>query len=254
MNDFYVENELDRLKCLNANILKLIAIFTMLIDHIGAVIVAGYFSFVEDVTEISRIYEVLRIVGRTAFPLFCFFAAEGFLYTKSRLKYIIRVLIFAFISEPAFDFAFSNTIFDSSQQNVMFTIALALIGLYFYDIISSKFEGTVSNITAIFPIIVMSFSAYLLNTDYSYAGVIAIACMYLFRSNKILGFCIGVIILALSFRGIEIFAIFAVIPVLLYNGKKGLNMKYFFYLFYPIHLIAIRLIFYFMERSLRLAG
>ena len=254
MNDLYVENELDKLKCLSAGVLKLIAAFTMLIDHVGAVIVAGYFSYVEDVTNLSRIYDTFRIVGRIAFPLFCFFVAEGFLHTKDRLKYIIRVLIFAFISEPAFDLAFSGKVFDVSHQNVMLTIALALIGLYFYDIIEKKLQGSIYKLVSVVPIIASAFLAHILRTDYSHAGVVAIAVMYLFINNKILGFFAGTAILAFAFGGIEVFSVFALIPVLFYNGKRGLNIKYFFYLFYPLHLIAIRIIFYFIEKNLSLAG
>ncbi len=254
MNDLYVENELEKLKCLSGSTLKLIAIFAMLIDHIGAVIVAGYFSFAVDVSKVSKIYEGFRIVGRTAFPLFCFFAAEGFLHTKNRLKYIVRVCIFAFLSEIAFDLAFSEAIFDLSHQNVMFTIALALIGLYCHDMIAKKFEKNIYKVIAIFPIIAAAFLAYILKTDYSYAGVIAIAVMYLFGSNKILGFFVGAAVLAFSFKGIEVFAIFAGIPILCYNGKRGLNIKYFFYLFYPLHLLALRIVFNFLEKGWSLYG
>lgn len=254
MNDLYVENELKKFQCLSGSTLKLIAIVSMLIDHIGAVIVANYFSFATDISKVDMIYKTCRIVGRTAFPLFCFFAAEGFLHTKNRLKYIIRVSIFAFLSEPAFDIAFNGSVFDMLQQNVMFTIALALIGLYFYDIILEKFDGVIYKIIAIIPIAAASFVAYLLKTDYSYAGVIAITVIYVFRDSRIWGFFLGMLVLAFSFKGIQIFAIFAVIPVLFYNGKKGLNIKYFFYLFYPLHLIAIRVALNFLEKGWLLSG
>lgn len=251
MNELYKENDLQRLRVLSGSTLKLIAIFTMLIDHIGAVIVSSYYSYAYDIYTLDKIYYILRCIGRLAFPLFCYLASEGFKYTKDRKKYILRVFIFALMSELPFDYAFTGGINDFSQQNVMFTIALALLGLYFYDIINRKYKYSAFRIVSVVPLALAAVIASFLHTDYSYAGVLAIIFMYIAESfsNRIIGFFAGACLLSWVFGGTEFFAVFGIIPIILYNGKRGLRLKYFFYLFYPIHLILLRVAWIFIEKS-----
>lgn len=89
-------------KDLNATTLKIIAVITMLIDHIAYVLQIYSYSY--------STYHIMRIIGRIAFPIFAFMIAEGAKHTRDIRKYLLRLLIFAFISEVPFDLAFDGKI------------------------------------------------------------------------------------------------------------------------------------------------
>ena len=95
--------------------LKMLAVITMLIDHIGAVILEQSFKMQGDVWHFDLF---LRCIGRLAFPLFAFFIVEGFHYTHDRKKYALRLLILALLSEYPFDIAFSGYV-DFGYANVI---------------------------------------------------------------------------------------------------------------------------------------
>ena len=101
---------------LNSYQLKCIAIITMLIDHIGAVL------FPENL--------VLRYIGRISFPIFCFLLAEGFYHTKNVKKYMMRLAVFAVLSEIPYDLAFRNTYIEFTRQNVFFTLLIGVVMMY----------------------------------------------------------------------------------------------------------------------------
>ena len=117
---------------LTGNTLKLIAIFTMLIDHIGAAVIeAGILSSNDmAILETERGMQwyladiVLRLIGRLAFPIFCFLLVEGFTHTGNEAKYARNLLLFALISEIPFDLAFFGRLFFPGAQNVYFTLFL----------------------------------------------------------------------------------------------------------------------------------
>ncbi len=83
------------------------------------------------------------------------------------------------------------------------------------------------------------FLADLMQTDYAGMGVLTIAAMYLCRRRKVLAMLAGCLVLTFTVNGSEIFALLALIPAALYNGERGLRMKYGFYLFYPVHLLVL---------------
>lgn len=221
--------------------LKWIAIITMLIDHIGALIVERAiikFSVTKPglCEQLSILDTVLRGIGRIAFPIFCFLLIQGFMYTKNRIKYALRLLAFAFISEIPFDFAFSGRAFYTGYQNVFFTLFIGLVIIIFIDRIWE--QQRFSKILRISLCIVCAgigfFGARFLGVDYGGRGIIAILALYLFRRNLFEQALAGVIAFAWEFP-----APFAFIPVFAYNGKRGKGNKYFFYVFYPIHLSVL---------------
>jgi len=152
--------------------LKIIALIAMTIDHVGYTL---YPNLV-----------ILRIIGRVAFPIYCFLLVEGFRYTSSRKRYFIRLLVFALISEIPFDLAFNNP-----SQNVFFTLAIGCLMLNKPNLL----------------LVPCMFISHLINSDYSYMGILLI---YLINS----------------------------IPYK-YKLKRGLSLKYMFYIYYPIHLIIL---------------
>ncbi len=233
-------------KGLSGSTLKMIAIVTMFIDHIGAVIVermlltrnTGVYTY-EQIYILDRI---LRSIGRLGFPLFCFLLVEGFQHTKHFGKYACRLLVFALISEIPFNLAFSGSVFFSTYQNVFFTLLIGLITMWGCKQVEDRvsLHAGLQMLLKIPVILLGYFVAEFLYTDYAGLGVICIMVIYLFRQNRMIQAFAG----AVAFMW-ELPASFAFVPVAFYNGKRGWKMKYFFYVFYPAHLLLLYLIAYF---------
>ncbi|BCN31437.1 TraX family protein [Anaeromicropila herbilytica] len=206
--------------------LKIIAILTMVVDHTAAVLYpAGIYA--------DWVYALMRVIGRIAFPIFCFLLVEGFVHTRSRKKYCLRLALFAIISEVPFDLAFSGRIFDIYSQNVFFTLVIGFIALMLIEHFKDNEQMAV--LCAVFSVLL----AYILKTDYAAGGVILIILFYLFR-GKFVKIGASLVTFAMVLIGYtEIYAVFALIPLSLYNGKKGVSLKYFFYIFYPAHLLIL---------------
>ncbi len=211
-------------------VLKIIAIVTMFIDHIGYAI-WGKFSF-------------FNYIGRIAFPIFAFQISEGYIHTKNLKKYFLRLFIFAFISQIPF-MLFDSLISNDFSLNIFFTLLLGLTCIYIYD--KSKYKSI-----AIILSIVISLIAEFSHCDYGIYGVAIILLFYIFKSN--ISFASIAFILATTIKYlIPIFkyglydvylylftcTIIPIIFINLYNGKKGKDTKYLLYLFYPIHLLLI---------------
>lgn len=226
-------------KCLNSYQIKIIALILMLIDHIGGVLIeSGILNFSEfwgrDALFWFNLDYALRFIGRISFPLFCYFIVEGFLHTKSIKRYFIRILIFAFISEIPFDLAFHNSFFYLGYQNVLFEFALAVLMLGAL----SKNSGAIFKQGII--VFVFCIFSYYLCLDYDYIGILLIAIFYLFRNDKSMMFLLSGVLLMYSSRSFFGISVFSLLIINMYNGLKGkLNIKYLFYLFYPIHLTLL---------------
>lgn len=221
--------------------LKLIAVVTMLIDHIAAAILARYLIIGDSVpTALYTIYFVMRCIGRIAFPIYCFLLVEGFTHTRDRKKYALRLFAFALISEIPFDLAFNSKVLEFGYQNVFFTLFLGLLTIMLLSEVEKRREWNVVLRTVLFVVIIVGgmLVAYGLRTDYSYYGVMCIVILYLFRNGRIYQIVAG----CLSFFWWELPAIISFVPIYFYNGKRGWNIKYFFYLFYPVHLMILYLI------------
>lgn len=222
------ENKIsDTRKGLSGSTLKLIAIITMFIDHVGAAILEQLPTFYTDVT-IYRTDLVLRYIGRIAFPIFCFLLVEGFLHTHNIKKYALRLLGFALISEIPFDLAFKRQVLEFGYQNVFFTLFIGLLTL----IAIKHFEK--NNVMKILSMFVGILAAQFLHTDYAGFGVVFILLLYILRDKMILRNVVCSIAILW-----ELTAPIAFIPISLYNGKRGIQLKYFFYVFYPAHLLLL---------------
>ena len=178
------------------------------------------------------IYNLSRDIGRLAFPIFCFLIVEGFLHTRNVKKYAGRLFLFALISEIPFDLALKGNVFYPDKQNVYFTLFIGLLVMVGISYITEN--GTRNMSLAILPIAVGMVAAYYIDTDYNYKGVFLIAVLYLMRYTRLYQ-CIG----GAAAVSWEIPAPLAFIPIYFYNGKRGFQLKYFFYWFYPVHLLLL---------------
>lgn len=204
--------------------LKILAIVTMLIDHTGAILFPNVI--------------VLRIIGRLAFPIFAYLISEGLLHTSNVKRYLKRLFLFALISEIPFDLAFHRVIYYPQSQNIFFTLFLGLAAIAFLRVYSSK-----NPVMAVAFAAVMALLAEILQTDYGWFGVALVILFYCFKNYRagcIIAFVLLVAVYSLSYSLLEFFAIVSCIPILLYSGQKGRwNWKYFFYAFYPAHLLLL---------------
>ena len=227
-------------KILSQESLKIIACVTMLIDHAGAVFVPSMGNY--------SLYYAMRIIGRLAFPIYCFLLAEGVAYTRNPVKYGMRLFVGMLLAEIPFDLALFGE-FSWAHQSVMVTLLLG----FGMALVMQKLDRT-----KLVPVIVFAFLAELFQTDYGAWGIFMIALFVMTRDRKdrnnlqLIGMLIicwfmnsAVIRIAGIRVPIEIFAMLALAPVFLYSGKKSTGSKAVqtvFYLFYPVHLLVLYII------------
>ena len=220
-------------------VLKIIACISMFCDHIGDAFI-GKLTF-------------LNYIGRLAFPIFCFQIVQGYIHTHDIKKYILRLSLFALISQIPF-MLFYHIVFDSFAINVIFTLLFGLFTILIYD----KYNKSVG---AGFCLL-LGIIAQVCQFDYGFFGVFIIFMFYVLRNKKTamsLVFALAVLIrysipllqygLSLSYLfsngkySMMVYStIFSIVPILFYNGKKGKNVKYLFYIFYPVHLLILSVI------------
>lgn len=246
--------------------LKIIALIAMFCDHFGDAYLK-HFSF-------------LNLIGRCAFPIFAFQISEGFIHTKNTKKYFLRLGIFALISQIPFSL-FINKFLNNSilSLNVFFTLFLGLLSIYLYDYITNflnKFsqslaivDNTTININnklakhalfnkiiGIIIVLFIAFIAKILNTDYGAWGVLLVFTFYVLRNYRILKILAYILLVLIKYIlpliqtnfNIAYILMFlaTLLPILfidLYNGKQGKKVKYLLYLFYPVHLLLLYILF-----------
>lgn len=227
---------------LNSNHLKLVAILAMTIDHIADLIYPGFPN--------NAIAIILHLFGRLTAPIMWFFICEGFYHTRNLKKYLARMFVFAIISHFAYCFAFgiSYVPFDGgvfNQTSVIWPLFWAIVVLWIFNGDNNLKQW--QKYILLILINVITFSA-----DWSCIAVMAIVSMYSNRGNlkkQMTGMMFwGLIYAIVSFffvnktYAIVQLGVILVYPFLsLYNGQKGNAkwMKWFFYIFYPLHLIIV---------------
>lgn len=203
--------------------LKIIAALTMLCSHVYKGVLMGHNEFM-----------FLDIIGRIAFPVFCFLLVEGFCYTKNRRKYLFRLWVFAVLSEIPFDVLFYGTYVTFMTQNVLFTMLIGFLTIWGMEKAGNRYQ---------WPVLVAGMvAAWVCRTDYSVWGIWIIACFYVFRGMKkecfgiqIANMCVSVVL----FRWYQIFGLLGLLILWFYNGREGRKWKYFFYIFYPFHMLLL---------------
>ncbi len=231
--------------------LKLIAVFSMLTDHMAVALIHNVYLTSGDLSPgsirfLRNLYILMRSLGRPAFPIYCFFLVQGFLYTHSRRVYTLRLLLFGLISEVPFDLALYRTVWHPSHQNVMFELAAAVIMLTLFESIRSvrsfRIAGRTLRLSRPFPIVAAFLSsilcmgiAELLRLDYSWMGLCLILLLYVTRTSPKLQCATGAAFTALF----EPAGAAAFLLLYVYSGQRGRQKKYFFYAFYPAHLLLL---------------
>ena len=235
--------------------LKLIGAAFMVCDHIGMIL------FPEII--------ILRILGRIAFPIFAFLIAEGCRYTKNKLRYFLTLFLCAVVCQTVFYFYGG-----SLEMCVFVTFSLSILNIYALQLFKNTlFSDTspIKKILSALPFIAALCGTWGLNLvldiDYGFFGCILPVFASILHTPKnhsskafafldklhfhVLMIAIGLILLALRWRGIQVYAPLAIPFLLLYSGKRGkLKMKYFFYVFYPVHLVIIEFVGIIMSNTL----
>lgn len=271
---------------LSGSFLKIFAIVIMFIDHFAAgfvypAIITGHmgewllkYGIVASPMDIYKgFYLILRGIGRFAFPIFCYLLVEGFMHTRSKTKYAIALSIFGLISEIPFDIALiANKAYDTldlaaiyekyqediwEYQNVYFTLALGLLGMWAADAILKKLKEknmVLAYVISIIPFALAALAAYYMKTDYSAYGIAVILILYYFHDYRPIATILAYAFLGITMStkltgGMEEWSFPAFILMNFYNGQRGCikkGFKYFFYIFYPAHLILIFFLRYFI--------
>lgn len=214
-------------------VLKIIALISMLLDHLSYAIY-GRISF-------------LNYIGRLAFPIFAFQITEGYFHTKNLKKYFLRIGIFALISQIPY-MLFLRTFTNTFTLNIFFTLFIGLVAITIFDKSQNKYLGFLY-------VILICIISELFKFDYGYFGILVIFIFHMFKNNKLhmgiaflLAVCLKYTVALIqsnfysTYYILAIFTALSIIPIVFYNKKQGKNIKYFFYIFYPVHLIILYLI------------
>lgn len=231
---------MQRVRVLNGFHLKLIAICTMFIDHMGHTLFPGVMW--------------LRCIGRIAFPIFCFLIAEGCVYTHDRKKYALRLLVFALLSEIPFNLMTAGWVWNPYDQNVLWTLLAGALVCWLAGWALKKHTVWAFVLTGA----VMVAAYWLLeriNTDYGGWGMLLVAMFYCVqrspyhRAVKMAAEAFWLAFFSIAVMGgvlsIELWCLWALVPIWLYNGQRGFSNKavqYGFYAFYPVHILVLSLI------------
>ena len=186
--------------------------------------------------------EILNVAGRIAFPIFAFTLSEGYVHTRSLKKYLLRLFIFAVsIQMPSVLLGYNY------PMNIFFTLFLGLLSIYIFSL---------KKISIILKIILIGFILFFsqkFKLDYGMYGILLIMNFSIFRNDKfkILMNFLVLNVFNMIFPKVfdlvdtQFFSLISLVFIFMYNGEKGRSMKYFFYLFYPIHFFILGIIKFF---------
>ncbi len=261
---------------LNGQQLKMIAAVTMFIDHLTCCFLevargADGRSLMYTFQGGELLDQIGRSIGRIAFPIFCFFLVEGYIWTRDKGKYLSRLLLFGLLSHFPFNWIFfpNST---NRHTDTLFTLALGFLAIWGIDIIAQNllpakyrpitngalrsnedtsyrdnedkycvWKSFAALVLMILWTGMMCYASYYLGTDYRYGGVLTIVIFYVFYRKRELGLSSGYLWLS-YYNGAELMSLPAFALLYIYNGRRGKQNKYLFYLFYPVHLLVLYLI------------
>lgn len=223
------------LYCLSGSVLKCIAFVAMLADH----------SALAFIPEDTSMYRLLRTVGRIAFPVFAYMAAQGLLHTRNRWRYITVLWIFAVLCEPLWQMLS----FTDGRLNILFTLATGITGIVIFEVLNLSDCHTGCSIRLCYrwagfisSLLFVTGAAHFLRLDYGILGISLVMLYYILRDIPEFSVLISVPILLLL-QGLP-GMLLSVLCLSLYNERRGfmstLSRKYAFYLGYPLHLAVIK--------------
>ena len=216
---------------LTNNQLKLIAMLTMLIDHIGVYLYPDVM--------------LLRIIGRISFPIFAYMIAEGCRYTKNRGEYLGMIAALGVICQVVFYVAMG-----SLYMGILITFSLSILCIYAVDYFLKK-KDFASGLLMVFTLLEVLFLVKILpsmatftdyDVDYGLVGIVLpIVVYYMPKKLYKLAAAAGVLLsMGWSSGGIYWYAMLSLPFLALYNGQRGKHkLKYMFYIFYPAHLVLL---------------
>lgn len=233
---------------LSSNALKLIAAASMLIDHIGVILLPQV--------------AVLRILGRLAFPIFAFMIAEGCAKTKNKLRYFLSVFLLGAACQVVY------CLYDDQLYlGILITFSISILLIYalqaLKDALFDDARRPVRPLAAALVFLLLLAGVYVLNlyltVDYGFWGCLLPVFASVFRRPAanaprsfekldrlgvhVISFGVGLVILSCVRGGVQPYSLCALPLLALYSGKRGTwNMKWFFYIFYPAHLAALELL------------
>ena len=241
---------------LTAAVLHIIAMTLMLMDHLWATLLPAR--------------EWLTCAGRVAFPIFAFMAVEGYFHTRSFKKYILRMLLFAVLSEIPFDLMYGGTWFYPVHQNVLWTFLLSLLGVWLMEQLRKKGKTWMYLLVCVLVVPAGLVLGTLCMVDYYGVGVLTVFVFYFLHGRKWWCFLgqlaalywlnvelLGGLMYPVQLFGMEFelcqqgLALLALIPIWLYRGRQGYHSKPFQYLcyaFYPVHMLLLVVVLNFINR------
>ncbi len=225
---------------MNATTIKIIGMIAMTIDHIG------YFLFPSNVG--------LRIIGRIAYPIFAYMIAEGCRYTKNKTKYFLSVLSVGCIC------SFVSYIAERSlYQSILITFSCSIILIFtLEEVVTNKNSLLKKCIFALLSILLIAIYACLfgknvilgLEIDYGFYGIVTPVLVYFGKNKleKLLALAIGLYLITIDSLSYQMFSFVAIVILAFYDGKRGnYDLKYLFYIYYPIHIALLYVISEFMN-------
>lgn len=192
--------------------LKIIGVIAMVVDHVGVILYPGAIF--------------LRVIGRLAFPIFAYYLTQGYIYTSNFKKYVLRLFAFAVVTQVPFFIATHIKVL-----NIFFTLLLGLLAIHAYEKRKYPLLGLIIFLSIIIPI------------DYSVYGILTVLAFHIFQKKEFI-LRAQVAVNILGFFLLSPWQVFGLLGsgLALYYPKNlpklQLN-KYFFYFFYPIHLVII---------------
>ena len=241
---------------LTAAVLHIIAMTLMLMDHLWATLLPAR--------------EWLTCAGRVAFPIFAFMAVGGDFHTRSFKKYILRMLLFAVLSEIPFDLMYGGTWFYPVHQNVLWTFLLGLLGVWLMEQVRKKGKTWMYLLVCVLVVLAGLVLGTLCMVDYYGVGVLTVFVFYFLHGRKWWCFLgqlaalywlnvelLGGLMYPVQLFGMEFelcqqgLALLALIPIWLYRGRQGYHSKPFQYLcyaFYPVHMLLLVVVLNFINR------
>lgn len=219
---------------LTGNHLKLIAAFSMLLDHAGILLFPKM--------------QLFRILGRLAYPIFAYMIAEGCRYTRNKLRYFLCIFGLGSACQMVYYFVSGDT-----YLNILLTFSISILYIYWMQDLQKLFAERAK--TAVWNGICFLAAVAVLwvlnrnfTIDYGFWGIMTPVLTSLFpgkgktgRFLPVLMMAVGLVCLALTYGGTQYYALLALPLLLLYSGKRGgQKMKYFFYIFYPAHLAILQ--------------